>query len=552
MIRLLPAIVVAVGAGCYAANPLSPTVELGYSTYVGTRLSNEVDEFIGIRYAQAPMGNLRFRAPQPPKQQTEIQRATSEQFGDYCIGTNETLAHGVSEDCLFVNLWRPSNATRKSKLAVWVFIQGGGFNLNYSPNYNGSEVVEKSDNSIVLVNFNWRVGVYGFLAGRNVGELGDLNAGLLDQLTLLQWVQDHIQKFGGDPDHVVIHGSSAGAGSVALHLLHPDNARLFAGAIMESTFIPTQPRTSELEWQYDHFVQTVGCNKRTAELQMQCLRQKTTDELQKGNVAIPFPGMPAQPLPVWPWTPCIDGHLIMDKPLDMYKRGEFIRVPMIIGNNENEGAYFAANASTDDEVRLFMTSNYPQLSKKKVSAITNYYPQTKPVPQHAEWFPSAEQAYGESTFTCPALAILHAANQLDDNQGPIYADVDLWSYHMNIYDEAYVNMGLGCPHGYEEGLIFGPSGTKISGRYQPPASFSSYNAPLISIVMSYWISFVRTLSPNVHKESSAPIWERWSHGAGTSKLLIRLGELGMESVTEDQKERCEFWNEMDRSLLKST
>ncbi|CAG9947722.1 unnamed protein product [Clonostachys rosea f. rosea IK726] len=541
------AIAAVISSGCHAANTFSAKVELDHTTYVGTRLSNEVDEFIGIRYAEAPLGDLRFRAPQPPKQQPDVQRATS--FGDYCIGTNETVDVGVSEDCLFVNIWRPSNATRESKLPFWVFIQGGGFNLNYSPNYNGSEVVEKSNNNIVLVNFNWRVGVYGFLAGKPMEKFGDLNVGLLDQLAVLLWVQDHIHQFGGNPDHVVIHGSSAGAGSVALHLLNPANTRLFTGAIMESTFMPTQPLASELEWQYERFIQTVGCSEGNARLQMRCLREKTTKELQKGNVATPFPGGPSQPLPVWPWTPCTDGDLIPDKPLDMYKRGEFIKVPMIIGNNENEGAYFTANASTEEEVRLFIGSNYPRLSKTKITEITEYYPRTNPVPQHAEWFPSAEQAYGESTFTCPALAILNAAGKFDGSQElNLPKSVKLWSYHMNVYDEEYVAMGLGCPHGYEEGLIFGPSGTKIPKRYQPPASFSTYNAPLVSIVMNYWISFVLTLSPNTHKDPSAPIWEHWGGGNARSKLLVRLGELRMEPMTEAQVTRCDFWNEMDRSL----
>uniref|UniRef100_A0A8H7K372 Carboxylic ester hydrolase n=1 Tax=Bionectria ochroleuca TaxID=29856 RepID=A0A8H7K372_BIOOC len=518
------AIAAVISSGCHAANTFSAKVELDHTTYVGTRLSNE-----------------------PPKQRPDVQRATS--FGDYCIGTNETVDVGVSEDCLFVNIWRPSNATRESKLPVWVFIQGGGFNLNYSPNYNGSEVVGNSNNNIVLVNFNWRVGVYGFLAGKPMEKFGDLNVGLLDQLAVLQWVQDHIHQFGGNPDHVVIHGSSAGAGSVALHLLNPANTRLFAGAIMESTFMPTQPLASELKWQYERFIQTVGCSEGNARLQMRCLREKATEELQKGNVATPFPGGPSQPLPVWPWTPCIDGDLIPDKPLDMYKRGEFIKVPMIIGNNENEGAYFTAKASTEEEVRLFIGSNYPRLSKTKITEITEYYPRTNPVPQHAEWFPSAEQAYGESTFTCPALAILNAAGKFDGSQElNLPESVKLWSYHMNVYDEEYVAMGLGCPHGYEEGLIFGPSSTKIPKRYQPPASFSTYNVPLVSIVMNYWISFVRTLSPNTHKDPSAPIWEHWGGGNARSKLLIRLGELRMEPMTEAEVTRCDFWNEMDRSL----
>lgn len=116
------------------------------------------------------------------------------QFGPLCIGVSQRPSESLNEDCLFVNVFTPSNATRDSKLPVWVYIPGGGYAQNTDNNYNGTKVVQESQSNIVLVNFNYRVGALGFLAGEQVGRDGDLNVGLLDQRKLLYWVQKHIKQ----------------------------------------------------------------------------------------------------------------------------------------------------------------------------------------------------------------------------------------------------------------------------------------------------------------------------------------------------------------------
>lgn len=104
------------------------------------------------------------------------------QFGKICLGISQPLPNDFQgEDCLFANIWAPSNATTKSRLPVWLFIQGGGYTVNANANWNGSEAVQRSGGNVVLVNFNYRVGLWGFLAGEQIRAHGDLNAGLLDQ-----------------------------------------------------------------------------------------------------------------------------------------------------------------------------------------------------------------------------------------------------------------------------------------------------------------------------------------------------------------------------------
>lgn len=127
-------------------------------------------------------------------------------FGPICVGADQNASRTQTEDCLFVNVFTPSDATPESKLPVWVYIQGGGYAVNAQANYNGTgvvqnsdihngtEMVRQSDYNLVFVNFNYRVGALGFLASEELQEDGDLNAGLLDQRKLLYWVQDNIAK----------------------------------------------------------------------------------------------------------------------------------------------------------------------------------------------------------------------------------------------------------------------------------------------------------------------------------------------------------------------
>ncbi|KIJ32592.1 hypothetical protein M422DRAFT_265616 [Sphaerobolus stellatus SS14] len=241
-----------------------PTVNLGYSTYEGISLPNGQNQFLGIRYAAPPLRNLRFRRPQPSVQTEGIQSA--KESGPICFGVkgpfNPELPRQQSEDCLYLNIWAPSNVTKNTKLPVFFWIHGGGYTFDLDPNYNGSALVQATGNNMIYVNVNYRLGPYGFLASERVRKDGDLNVGLLDQRFALQWVQQHIGLFGGDSKRAVLVGDSAGAGSVALHMVAYGGRDdgLFVGGFGLSPYFPTQLRVSELEWQFDLFVKRTGCN----------------------------------------------------------------------------------------------------------------------------------------------------------------------------------------------------------------------------------------------------------------------------------------------------
>jgi len=140
-----------------------------------------VNQWLGMRFAAPPIGDLRWRAPQPaPLNNSEILPAT--EFGATCLGYwDSVLSTTVNEDCLYLDIFAPVNATTDSKLPVWFFIQGGGYAGDLDENFNATEVVMNSNHSMVFVQINYRVGAFGFLASEQIRENGDLNVGLLDQ-----------------------------------------------------------------------------------------------------------------------------------------------------------------------------------------------------------------------------------------------------------------------------------------------------------------------------------------------------------------------------------
>lgn len=167
------------------SDPSIARVNLGYTSYQGTKLPGGVNEYLGVRFAAAPTGNLRWRAPINPPVEAGIQPANT--FGKICLGISAPTPNMMQgEDCLFANVWAPTNATVNSKLPVWLFIQGGGYTVNSNANWNGSEVVQRSGSNMILVNFNYRVGLWGFLASERLRANGDLNAGLLDQRMMMK------------------------------------------------------------------------------------------------------------------------------------------------------------------------------------------------------------------------------------------------------------------------------------------------------------------------------------------------------------------------------
>ncbi|RYP02658.1 hypothetical protein DL766_010257 [Monosporascus sp. MC13-8B] len=258
MMHLLSLVVLYVSAA-FGMYDDDNTVDLGCNKYTGVSGSNNVTKWLGVRYAVPPLGDLRFLPPEDP----------------------------------------PCND------AVQIAGQGGGFNSNSNPNLDGTGLITASGHSILVVTFNYRVGPYGFITNGNSIKA---NNGLQDQRKALEWVQRYISKFGGDPDHVVLGGSSAGAASITLHLAAYGgrNEYLFHAVAAQSPAFATVLTAEESRYQYDNFAIRVGCVGHDS---LACLRSKTADELQQ-NTNVPYPG--AAKAPLYMWGPVLDYDLITD------------------------------------------------------------------------------------------------------------------------------------------------------------------------------------------------------------------------------------------------
>ncbi|RFU25456.1 hypothetical protein B7463_g10886, partial [Scytalidium lignicola] len=509
----------------YPVHPHGSIADLGYSRYQGTVLENGITQWLGMRYAAPPLGDLRFRAPQDPTPNPTLQIADT--FGDVCLSTGAiTITDGFSEDCLFVDVFAPTHPNHP--LPVYVYIQGGGFNSNSNANYNGSGLVTASDLNIVVVTFNYRVGPYGFLASKEVQEEGDLNIGLKDQRKVFEWVQKYIREFGGNPNSVTLGGSSAGAASIDLHLsaYGGRNDNLFHAAAAESQSFGVLFTVEGSQYQYDALVARAGCS--SAEDTLSCLRGLTTAELQAVNINIPSPNGGGDP-PLYMYSNVVDGDFTTDFTYKLYQKGKFIRVPVIFGDDTNGGTIFTPK-DTDNVTAMnrFLKDQYPNLTNAQLARIDKYYPEAQQFPNSGRYWRAVSNAYGQMRYMCPGLYISSAYSK---------SLIPSWNYRYNVEDPDQVASGLGVPHTVETNAIWGPE--NVNGG--APASYStSLNHNIVPLMQGYWTSFIRTHDPNIYRLQGSPRWELWNSW-NMNRIRLETNTTTMERVDKETRVRCAYF-----------
>jgi len=356
---------------------------------------------------------------------------------------------------------------------------------------------------------------------------------------------------------VVIHGDSAGAGSVVFHMAAYGGRddHLFVGGMAESSFWPTHRTVDEMEFQFDRFAANVSCSPTQAPNGdvLACLRLKDTATLQSADYPQAFPGASevsvANPLfgtnsAEWYFLPVVDSTFSVDYLYNQFDQGKVVPVPLLVGNDNDEGTGFVPNATNATQFLAFMKDNFPKLSTSDLQRINETYPQTDfgTFPNHAAYFAATAAAYGENTLICPGIEI---SNSIATYNSPAH----VWNYRYNVQDRSTVAAGLGVPHVSEKPAIYGMNNTNPNDLCKN-CSYQSYNAPMIPIVMDYWISFILSMDPNTYKSPHAPVWEPWqaSFGGGEAslaqRLVFELNHTRMETVPSAQLGRCEFWRSL--------
>ncbi len=453
---------------------------------------DEIIEYKGIPYAAPPTGELRWRAPQPPVARDALLVADS--YGNRCmqrpVGENgfqqkEAFTQPESEDCLYLNIYRP--ATAEGKLPVMVWIPGGGLVSG-----SGSRPVNHGGNlaaqGAVVVALNYRLGSFGFfahpeLSAENPDEGRLFNYGLMDQISALQWVQANIEAFGGDPERVTIFGESAGGASVYALVASPVARGLFAGAIAQSGYgRGRQPRVASLAEEGDVVVEEVGLGiaerAGNAEASLAELRALTAEEIV---AATDFSGFISFAL---------DGAVLTEDLWTSFESGSAADVPMIVGATDSE---FTMGPPEAIRGALMAGSS---VTLEMIESMTSYY---------GDEATRDTYMYSDYVFhgTNRALAQAHeAAGQ------KVYAYRFGMPGAMSRPGEIKGEKVYGAFHASDLPYTFG----NFTGDHMEPKEPDARQQEVAGQLMSYWVNFAASGNPNAE---GLPQWPE----AGTSMTM---------------------------------
>jgi para-nitrobenzyl esterase len=512
-----------------AAFGAPPTVTTALGTVIGKKALG-MDQYLGIPYALPPVGELRWMPPQPYGDFPTVPYLATE-YGNPCV-----QATGGNENCLFLNVYTP--ATGGTNLPVMVWFHGGGLIEGSSTGYL-PELLTKQ--GVIVVTLNYRLGYLGFFAQSAIDAEGHNNGnyGLMDQQLALQWVQNNISAFGGNPAKVTIFGQSAGGQSVYAQLASPTAAGMFAGAISESgSYDEFQPylndvipvaaaeTTAGVMAEQDtavpsgeYIANAVGCGDPATAA---CLR------------AVPASSFVAlQPFPIFPF---VDGTLLTQTITQAFATGNFNQVPVISGTNRDEYDLFVAEAFdfkgsplTEVTYPYAVDALFPAALAPTVNEIYQY-----------NYAATPDQSLGAAAtdggFSCPVrnanislsqYVTTYAYEFADENAPPAEADFG-----------GLLTFPLGAYHAAEIQYLF--KGYDIFGL---PASLTTLSNPqkqLSNDMVAYWTQFAKTGNPNI---SPKPVWPAYNP---STDLFLQLTEPRPVAISSFQDEHlCSFlWNQI--------
>ncbi|MFJ8822337.1 carboxylesterase/lipase family protein [Streptomyces sp. NPDC102467] len=508
---LLPA------AAARASVPADTLVRTGTGVVRGQHTS-EGRQFLGIPYAQPPVGALRWREPRPAEPWRGVRDAT--EFSNRCV-QSASWDPGYedptyTEDCLDLNVYAPDGSADRP---VMVWLHGGGLTAGA-----GADIVPDTfarTTGTVVVTVNYRLGAMGFLAAagldRQASDGVSGNFGLQDQQLALRWVRANIWRFGGDPGRVTVAGESAGGRSVCTQLASPTGRGLFRAGIVESgAYGDCAARTHEdARASGAAFAARLGCASGDV---VGCLRRKSSQEILEAQAG-------------FDWAPVVGGAFLPEQPAASIAAGRSARVPVLNGANQDEGRLFAYGAY-DGQGTPLTAAAYPKAlvdafgQEAGTRALGEYPLAGHPSPTYAY-----AAAAGDQLMACPALRL----NQRLARSGlPVYAYefADRTSPPFASIREAGRTFDFGATHVNEVQYLF-----KHFGLATP---LNAEQRVLARRMVQYWGSFVRGSVP---RAEGAPAMPDQRSSAGRT-LSLRTASVGgiTRSTTVHRDHRCTLWD----------
>ncbi|KAM9269052.1 uncharacterized protein FYN16_005515 [Cariama cristata] len=513
-----------------------PEVTIAFGRLKGTQTNVKgtdrlVNVFLGIPFAKAPVGSLRFSPPEPPEPWNHLRDATS--YPPLCPQDlsmlkiaeknfkEKHLPFRTSEDCLYLNVYTPADSNKKDKLPVMVWIHGGNFIFGGASRYDGSAL--SAYENVVVVIIQYRLGLLGFF---NTGdEHARGNWAFLDQVAALRWIQENIEHFSGDPGSVTLFGVSAGSCSVFAHVLSPLSKGLFHKAISESGILIPSDKDLLFSTDLKKIASTFKCETSSSLSLINCLRNQEAKDIVFNSTEIPF-------LPL-----VLDGVFLHKSPEEILAGKEFNAVPFVIGVTNNEFGW-----------NIRSTSKIPGLKeigdKKSITSTLELLLPMLYVP--SEFLPVIVDEYLGNTDD-PAELRDRFLDLLGD-VGIVMPSITALNYHRESGAPAYFFEYQHRPtsywnskpeyvkadHGDEVGFVFG--GPYLAGDIQLRSEVTEEEKNLSRTLMKYWANFARNGNPNGEGLVEWP-----SYNLDEEYLQINLKQKKARKLKE---EKVDFWRKV--------
>jgi len=475
--------------------------------------------YLGIPYAKPPVGNLRWKPPEAPVAWSGTRACTK--YGATCPQPPGQISYGkTSEDCLYLNVWTPAKASTE-KLPVMVWIYGGAFTTGSGsdPGFNGVNLTKQG---VIVVTINYRVGMFGFMAHPELSKesphSSSGNYGLMDMIQALKWVKKNINGFGGDPGRVTVFGQSSGAESIQYLLVSPPARGLFQRAISESGprwhygwISPMNPTLEDAYKTGEQMAVNLGCDK--ASDQIAAMRAKSSDEVLQASGYTVEESCPPTGIQA---AVNVDSWVVPDKPETLYNAGKQMNVPVLIGENKDDGTAFGAIVQKNN----ITTAQYPTIIQGAVgdasaAEVTAMFPVTS----DAQVGATVSNLLTQMDFASCARYICQSTTTKTNSKA--------FLYQFTRVPPNKAGALLGCHHSAELEYVF--------GNLPSSEGFGPKDTEISNTMMGYWTRFAKTGDPNgggstawpaysSSKEQNLEIGDQVTVNAGLFKAQCDLSE----------------------------
>ncbi|XP_064487639.1 acetylcholinesterase-1-like [Ornithodoros turicata] len=498
-----------------------------------------VEAFLGIPYAEPPIGKLRFKKPVPKQPWSEVWNASQlppacfQRKGNFPrVPWQNDERHSV-EDCLYLNVWVPQE--KKGLLPVMVWIHGGSFRMGSTDldMYSGETL--SSYGRVAVVSMNYRLGSLGFLNGGIPDVPG--NMGLWDQHLALQWVKRNIAAFGGDPSRITIFGESVGGVSVGIHAVSPLNRGIFNRIIMQSG-TPYWALPWENHGALDRsmrLAKSVGCVQNNGTTQMdqaivRCLQELPAEDILKAELSL-------FPIHLFTFMPSYGDALVPTNPTQAIKEGRMLPVDIMVGSNSDEGTIafytlipegvpsnWTAQGMDLNQARTFISNVFHQFPPAVVQSIIKHYLDDVEPSDSSAVFKAMTDSAGNFLLDCPTV---FAAESFSAHLRNVYGYQFAHRPSVSFWPEAF-----GVTHTEEIPFVFG-----LPVRYNQ-RGYSADDTRMSETVMNAWTSFARTGVPELpHAAAWRPYGSR-----GHPYALFKHGSVRLQCHLN--KRNCDLWRKI--------